>query len=324
MPDASVRQIDPALKPRLPRGVRLKHDEVRGEWVLLAPERMLKLNPVSVEILKRCTGDASLAEIVDDLAKAFAAPRRADRDRCRGHAGRTRPQTPGRPMNQHSPRSGAASGRAPGRTDASLSARLSLLLQPGRARNAGRRTLDRRVAAGLLRSRGARHPSGPSLGRRAGEPARPRRDRDPLRHARPLHQPDHFRDRPHPAPDRRPVRGRPRPCPIVDPGHRRGDGRHHRRLRGRVAPQERRCGRGDPGRVSADRQRCAASGQHRPCGRAGRKGHRARRTAGRDRARAILRLGEEQPGRPHAHTGRGPRGHCRGRAPEGRSTPARS
>ena len=75
MPDASVRQIDPALKPRLPRGVRLKHDEVRGEWVLLAPERMLKLNPVSVEILKRCTGDASLAEIVDDLAKAFAAPR---------------------------------------------------------------------------------------------------------------------------------------------------------------------------------------------------------------------------------------------------------
>ena len=37
MPDASVRQIDPALKPRLPRGVRLKHDEVRGEWVLLAP-----------------------------------------------------------------------------------------------------------------------------------------------------------------------------------------------------------------------------------------------------------------------------------------------
>ena len=75
MPDASVRQIDPALKPRLPRGVRLKHDELRGEWVLLAPERMLKLNPVSVEILKRCTGDASLAEIVDDLAKAFAAPR---------------------------------------------------------------------------------------------------------------------------------------------------------------------------------------------------------------------------------------------------------
>ena len=75
MPDALVRHLDAAAKPRLPRGVRLKHDETRGEWILLAPERMLKLNPVSVEILKRCTGLASLAEIVDDLAGAFTAPR---------------------------------------------------------------------------------------------------------------------------------------------------------------------------------------------------------------------------------------------------------
>ncbi len=55
--------------------MRLKHDELRGGWVLLAPERMLKLDAVSVEVLKRCTGEASLAAIVDDLASAFAAPR---------------------------------------------------------------------------------------------------------------------------------------------------------------------------------------------------------------------------------------------------------
>ncbi len=67
--------LDPAAHPALPRGVRLKHDAVRDEWVLLAPERLLKLNAVSVEILKRCTGAATLAAIVDDLATAFDAPR---------------------------------------------------------------------------------------------------------------------------------------------------------------------------------------------------------------------------------------------------------
>ena len=36
---------------------------------------MIKLNPVSVEILKRCTGDSDLATIIDDLAKTFDAPR---------------------------------------------------------------------------------------------------------------------------------------------------------------------------------------------------------------------------------------------------------
>ena len=67
--------MNPDCKPRLPRGIRLKHDDVRGEWLLLAPERVIKPNPVAVEILKRCTGEATFAEIVDDLAKAFAADR---------------------------------------------------------------------------------------------------------------------------------------------------------------------------------------------------------------------------------------------------------
>ena len=72
---AAVPTLDPSGKPRLPRGVRLKHDEIRDEWVLLAPERLLKLNLVSVEILRRCTGDATVSAIVDDLAAAFSAPR---------------------------------------------------------------------------------------------------------------------------------------------------------------------------------------------------------------------------------------------------------
>jgi pyrroloquinoline quinone biosynthesis protein D len=56
--------------------VRLVHNEAQGGWILLAPERVFKADAVSVEILKRCTGEATLEAIVDDLAKVFAgAPR---------------------------------------------------------------------------------------------------------------------------------------------------------------------------------------------------------------------------------------------------------
>src|SRR5436853_7754690 len=67
--------IAPDAKPRLPRGVRLTHNEAQGGWVLLAPERVFKADAITVEILKRCTGETTLAAIVDDLAKAFTAPR---------------------------------------------------------------------------------------------------------------------------------------------------------------------------------------------------------------------------------------------------------
>ena len=62
-------------RPRLPRGVRLVHNEAQGGWVLLAPERVFKADAIAVEIVKRCTGEATLSAIVDDLAKTFAAPR---------------------------------------------------------------------------------------------------------------------------------------------------------------------------------------------------------------------------------------------------------
>jgi pyrroloquinoline quinone biosynthesis protein D len=62
-------------RPRLPHGVRLTHSEAHGGWVLLAPERVFKADAIAVEIIKRCTGEATLTEIVDDLAKTFSAPR---------------------------------------------------------------------------------------------------------------------------------------------------------------------------------------------------------------------------------------------------------
>jgi pyrroloquinoline quinone biosynthesis protein D len=67
--------ISADAKPRLPRGVRLTHNEAQGGWVLLAPERIFKADAIAVEILKRCTGEATFAAIVDDLAATFNAPR---------------------------------------------------------------------------------------------------------------------------------------------------------------------------------------------------------------------------------------------------------
>ena len=62
-------------RPRLPRGVRLVNSEAQGGFVLLAPERVFKPDPIALAILQRCSGDATLAEIVDDLAATYSAPR---------------------------------------------------------------------------------------------------------------------------------------------------------------------------------------------------------------------------------------------------------
>lgn len=75
MMDGPATQMSDNSRPRLPRGVRLTHSEAQGGWVLLAPERVFKADAVTAEILKRCTGEATLTAIVDDLATTFTAPR---------------------------------------------------------------------------------------------------------------------------------------------------------------------------------------------------------------------------------------------------------
>ena len=67
--------IPSEARPRLPRGVRLVNNEAQGGWVLLAPERVFKADAIAAEIVKRCTGEATFAEIIDDLARTFTAPR---------------------------------------------------------------------------------------------------------------------------------------------------------------------------------------------------------------------------------------------------------
>ena len=72
---APKAEIPADAKPRLPHGVRLTHNEAQGGWVLLAPERIFKADAIAAEILKRCTGEATFAAIVDGLAARFNAPR---------------------------------------------------------------------------------------------------------------------------------------------------------------------------------------------------------------------------------------------------------
>jgi pyrroloquinoline quinone biosynthesis protein D len=69
--------------PRFSRGVRLRYDDVRSQWMLLAPERILKPGGSALEILKRCDGRATLDAIIDDLAQLFGAERaEVARDVC--------------------------------------------------------------------------------------------------------------------------------------------------------------------------------------------------------------------------------------------------
>ncbi|HRP25167.1 MAG TPA: pyrroloquinoline quinone biosynthesis peptide chaperone PqqD [Thauera sp.] len=57
--------------PRVSRRFRLQWEEAQQAWVLLYPEGMVKLNQSAGEILRRCDGARSVAEVVADLEQAF-------------------------------------------------------------------------------------------------------------------------------------------------------------------------------------------------------------------------------------------------------------
>jgi pyrroloquinoline quinone biosynthesis protein D len=58
-------------KPRIGPGFRLQWEPVQERHVLLYPEGMVQLNGSAGEIMKRCNGESSIAEIVADLEHAF-------------------------------------------------------------------------------------------------------------------------------------------------------------------------------------------------------------------------------------------------------------
>ena len=62
-----------AIRPRVGSGFRLQWEPAQNAHVLLYPEGMVKLNGSAGEIMKRCDGQRSVAEIVADLEQAFNA-----------------------------------------------------------------------------------------------------------------------------------------------------------------------------------------------------------------------------------------------------------
>jgi pyrroloquinoline quinone biosynthesis protein D len=68
-------RIEATSTPHLPRGVKLRFDEQRQRWSLLAPERVFVPDEIAIEILQRCDGVATVAAIADALAAKFGAPR---------------------------------------------------------------------------------------------------------------------------------------------------------------------------------------------------------------------------------------------------------
>ena len=67
-------EIDAQSRPRLPRGVKLKRDEVRERWTLLAPERIFEVDATAATVLELCDGERDLKAIVAELAERYNAP----------------------------------------------------------------------------------------------------------------------------------------------------------------------------------------------------------------------------------------------------------
>ncbi len=65
--------------PTLANGVRLHHDKVREQHVLLFPEGALVLNETAVEVLELCDGERSLDDVAAVLERALRRGRREGR-----------------------------------------------------------------------------------------------------------------------------------------------------------------------------------------------------------------------------------------------------
>ena len=70
----SMEPLSPDLRPFLPRGVRIKFDSVRGIQVLMAPERVIKLDRVGALVLAEVDGQRTFGQITTALAAKFDAP----------------------------------------------------------------------------------------------------------------------------------------------------------------------------------------------------------------------------------------------------------
>ena len=72
---------DPGSFPHLAAGCRL-NEKAQPQRVLLMPERALRLNGPSLEIVERCDGRHTVQQIISELQKIYskAVPERVEKD----------------------------------------------------------------------------------------------------------------------------------------------------------------------------------------------------------------------------------------------------
>lgn len=66
--------VTPDIRLVMPRHIKLRHDQGRNKWLILAPERVFEPDDISVEVLKLCDGERTVREIAEKLASDYQAP----------------------------------------------------------------------------------------------------------------------------------------------------------------------------------------------------------------------------------------------------------
>ena len=74
--------ISPELRPRLASKARMRFDRHSGSHMLVYPEKGLLLNATATEVVKLCTGEHSVAQIIERLRRKFhdAQPEKVERE----------------------------------------------------------------------------------------------------------------------------------------------------------------------------------------------------------------------------------------------------
>lgn len=60
-------------RPSLPSHVRIQFDPIRQATSVLAPEKVFWPNEISLDILRKCSGNRTVAEIIAELATEYEA-----------------------------------------------------------------------------------------------------------------------------------------------------------------------------------------------------------------------------------------------------------
>jgi pyrroloquinoline quinone biosynthesis protein D len=68
-----VNDLAATARPAISRGYRLQWEAAQNAHVLLYPEGMVKLNGSAGEIMRRCDGQRSIGEIIEDLERTYGA-----------------------------------------------------------------------------------------------------------------------------------------------------------------------------------------------------------------------------------------------------------